>query len=153
MGEEERDKLELNSMLRILKHMQVSMVAVGVVIADVAARHQVAMVRTVLQRVHIGLLLKKDALVEVNIVHILGVYVQRQLIVFCQGVKENNQTTKIFQDLLDIMANTIRLAISSNSKESHRMEESIGMSRITKMIYLSKSMKTVRKKKFQIDRE
>ena len=153
MGEEERDKLELNSMLRILKHMQVSMVAVGVVIADVAARHQVAMVRTVLQRAHIGLPLKKDVPVEVNIVHILGVYVQRQLIVFCQGVKENNQTTKIFQDLLDIMANTIRLAISSNSKESHRMEESIGMSRITKMIYLSKSMKTVRKKKFQTDKE
>ena len=153
MGEEERDKLELNSMLRISKHMQVRMVSAGVVIADVAAQHQVAMVRTVLQRVHIGLLLKKDALVEVNIVHILGVYVQRQLIVFCQEGKENSQTTKIFQDLLDIMENTIRLAISKNSKESHRMERSIGMRRITKMIYLSKSMKTVRKKKFQTDKE
>ena len=153
MGGEERGKLELNSMLRISKLMQVRMVAAGVVIADVAARHQVAMVRTVRQRAHIGLPLKKDAQAEVSIVHILGVYVQRQLIVFCQGVKENNRTTKIFQDLLDIMVNTIHLAISSNSKESHRMEESIGMRRITKMIYLSKSMKTVRKKKFRIDKE
>ena len=112
MGEEERDKLELNSTLRISKHMQVRMAVVGVVIADVAVRHQVAMVRTVPPKVHIGLLLKKDAQVEVNIVHILGVYVQRQLIVSCQEVKENSQTIRIFQDLFEIMANTIRLAIS-----------------------------------------
>ena len=153
MGEEERGKLELNSMLRISKHMQVRMVVEGVVIVDAAAPHQVAMVRTVHPKVHIGLPLKKDAQVEVNIVHILGVYVRRQPIVFYQEGKENNQTTKIFQDLLGIMANTIRLATSKNSKESHRMEESTGMRRIIKMIYLPKSMKTVRKKMSQIDKE
>ena len=153
MGEEERGKLELNSMLRISKHMQERMVAEGVVIVDVAAQHRVAMVRTVHPKVLIGLPLKKDAPVEVNIVHILGVYVQRQLIVSCQEVKENSQITKIFQDLFEIMANTIRLDISSSSKESLQMEESTGMRRITKMIYLSKSMKTVRKKKVQIDKE
>ena len=153
MGEEERGKLESNNMLRISRLMQERMVVVGVVIVDVAALHQVAMVRTVPPKVHIGLPLKKDAPVEVNIVHILGVYVQRQLIVSYQEAKENSQTTKIFLDLFEIMANTIRLAISSSSKESLQMEESTGMRRITKMIYLSKSMRTVRKKKFQIDKE
>ena len=153
MGEEERGKLELNSILRISKHMQVRMVAEGVVIVDAAAPHQVVMGRTVHPKVHIGLPLKKDAQVEVNIVHILGVYVLRQLIVFYQEGKENSQTTKTFLDLLEIMANTIRLATSKNSKESHQMEESKGMRRITKMIYLSKSMKTVRKKKSQKDKE
>ena len=142
MGEEERGKLELNSMLRISKHMQERMVVEGVVIVDVAALHQVAMVRTVLPKVLIGLPLKKDVQAEVNIAHILGAYVQKQLIVFYQEDKENSQTTKISLDLLDIMANTIRLAISSNTKESHRMEESTGMRRITKMMFLSRSMKT-----------
>ena len=153
MGEEERGKLELNSILRISKHMQVRMVAEGVVIVDAAAPHQVVMGRTVHPKVHIGLPLKKVAQAEVNIVHILGVYVLRQLIVFYQEGKENSQTTKTFLDLLETMANTIRLATSKNSKESHQMEESKGMRRITKMIYLSKSMKTVRKKKSQIDKE
>ena len=83
-GEEERGKLELNSMLRISKLMQVRMVAAGVVIADVAAQHQVATVRTVLPRVHIGLPLKKDVQVEVNIAHILGAYALRRLTVFYQ---------------------------------------------------------------------
>ena len=153
MGEEERGKLELNSMLRISKLMQVRMVAARVVIVDVAAQLQVAMVKIVLLRVHIGLPLKKEDRVEVNIALILGAYALRRLTVFYQEDKEISQTTKISLDLLDIMANTIRLAISSNTKESHRMEESTGMRRITKMIYLSKSMKTVRKKKFQIDKE
>ena len=153
MGEEERDKLELSSMLRISKHMQVRMVVAGVVIVDVAARLQVAMVRTVPPKVHIGLPLKKDAQVEVNIAPILGVYAQRQQIVFCQEAKENSQTTRIFQDLFEIMANIIRSATSSSSKESHLMVENTGMKRITKMIYLLKSMKTVRKKKSQIDKE
>ena len=153
MGEEERGKLELNSILRISKHMQVRMVAEGVVIVDAAAPHQVVMGRTVHPKVHIDLPLKKVAQAEVNIVHILGVYVLRQLIVFYQEGKENSQTTKTFLDLLETMANTIRLATSKNSKESHQMEESKGMRRITKMIYLSKSMKTVRKKKSQIDKE
>ena len=153
MGEEERDKLELNSTLRISKHMQERMVAAGVVIVDVAARHLVDMVRTVPPKVHIGLPLKKDAQVEVNIAPILEVYAQRQLIVFCQEAKENSQITRTFQDLFEIMANIIRLATNLSSKESHRMVENTGMKRITKMIYLLKSTKTVRRRKFQIDKE